>query len=136
LNLFRKILDFCSHGGKKVIIFSDQENEYLDDIISKNWRRFLSRELRERKVAKLPPFSTPLEISCSARADTAAQKKLKDFASELKSKILYISLPTEKKEGGFIGKSVLFLPHDFRQANKWLASSTNIKIKVWPADYF
>lgn len=136
INLFRKILDFKSIGATKIIIFSDEENKYLDDLININWRNFLSRELKDRKINQLPPYSVPVEISCSAKTEELAKSKVEKFSSRLNSKILKFSLPNTKKDNNFIAKQILFLSHNFRETDKDFLDSNDIKIRIGPIDYF
>lgn len=136
INLFRKILDLKSRGAKKIILFSEEESEYLSDLINGNWQRFLSRELKDRQISHLPPFSVPVEISCNGKNENLAEKKLDKFSDTIVSKILKISLPTITKGGISTAKQVLFLRHDFREIDKKAFLNKAVKAKVGPIDYF
>lgn len=136
INLFRKILDLKSSGATKIIMFSDEESEYLSDLINGNWRNFLSRELKDRKTNQLPPYSVPVEISCSAKTKELAESKADKFSDQLNSKILKFSLPSTKKGDNFIAKQILFLRHNFRETDKDALVSSSVKIKIGPIDYF
>ncbi len=136
INLFRKILDLKSRGAKKIIIFSDEKSEYLNDLVNGNWRNFLKRELSDRKSSSLPPYSVPVEIFYSAKTEKSAVEKLNRFSSLINSKILKISLPITKKGDIFTAKQVLFLRHNFREIDKKAFLDKSIKVRIGPIDYF
>jgi primosomal protein N' len=136
INLFRKILDLKSNGAKKVILFSDDESEYLHNLTSGNWRDFLSRELADRKRSQLPPYSVPVEISSSSKTESSAISKINELSDQFKSKILKISLPTVKKGNRFFSKQILFLRRDFREIDRTVLATKSVKVKVCPIDYF
>jgi primosomal protein N' len=136
INLFRKILDLKSKGAKKIIIFSDEESEYLSDLITNSWRDFLKRELSDRKKNHLPPYSTPVEIFCNAKTEDSAAKKLDKFSTIINSKVLKISLPITRGNKIFTARQILFLHHNFREIDKVAFKDKSIKVRIGPIDYF